>query len=183
MERVAEKDLGEVLGQRYSKVIEASKGIWKFFGTHYKPHAISIPIVAADISLNIGGVLGGNCVKLASLFSSGRGALDHATLAPEILVNTVQGHCPLVLLKTLYLRHLAENSILRFRILLNQPVCTANFVSIGGLILTYLIVLMQFKLGTTDDTVGLNMTLSDLPIFLENRAIDDLRNLMNNATA
>ena len=58
----------------------------------------------------------------------------------------------------------------------------ANFVSIGGLILTYLIVLMQFKLGTPDDTIGLNMTLSDLPIFLENKTIEDLRNLMNNVT-
>ena len=74
-------------------------------------------------------------------------------------------------------------SSLAVKILLYHPdMDAANFVSIGGLILTYLIVLMQFKLGTPDDTLGLNMTLSDLPIFLENRTIEDLRNLMNNVT-
>ena len=60
---------------------------------------------------------------------------------------------------------------------------TANFVSIGGLILTYLIVLMQFKLGTPDAITGLNMTLSDLPIYLQNNTIEDFKNLMSNATA
>ena len=56
-------------------------------------------------------------------------------------------------------------------------------MSIGGLILTYLIVLMQFKLGTPDATTGLNMTLSDLPIYLQNNTIEDFKNLMSNATA
>ena len=57
---------------------------------------------------------------------------------------------------------------------------SANFVSVGGLIITYLIVLMQFKLGDSNGTGGLNMTLSDVPEFLGNRTISELLELMKN---
>ena len=61
---------------------------------------------------------------------------------------------------------------------------SANFVSVGGLIITYLIVLMQFKLSDSNDTGGLYMTLSDVPKFLGNRTIPELLDLMrsNNNT-
>ena len=61
---------------------------------------------------------------------------------------------------------------------------SANFVSVGGLIITYLIVLMQFKLGNSNDTGVLNMTLSDVPKFLGNRTIQELLDVMrsNNNT-
>ena len=57
---------------------------------------------------------------------------------------------------------------------------SANFVSVGGLIITYLIVLMQFKLGDSNDTGGLNMTLSDLPKLLGNRTVPELLDLIRN---
>ena len=57
---------------------------------------------------------------------------------------------------------------------------SANFVSVGGLIITYLIVLMQFKLSNSDDMGGHNMTLSDVPKFLGNRTIPELLDLMRN---
>ena len=61
---------------------------------------------------------------------------------------------------------------------------SANFVSVGGLIITYLIVLIQFKLGDSKDTGGFNMTLYDVPKLLVNRTIPELLDLMksNNNT-
>ena len=58
---------------------------------------------------------------------------------------------------------------------------TANFVSVGGLIITYLIVLLQFKLGDSNDTM--NMTLADVPKFLGNRTVTELLDLMRNNNA
>ena len=57
---------------------------------------------------------------------------------------------------------------------------TANFVSVGGLIITYLIVLLQFKLGDPKHTNMLNMTLADVPTFLGNKTLQELRDLMIN---
>ena len=54
----------------------------------------------------------------------------------------------------------------------------ANFVSVGGLIITYLIVLLQFKVGESNDNNGLNMTLADVPQFLGNRTVSELLELM-----
>ena len=54
----------------------------------------------------------------------------------------------------------------------------ANFVSVGGLIITYLIVLLQFKLGDSNDGSGLNMTLADVPKFLGNRTVTELLELL-----
>ena len=56
----------------------------------------------------------------------------------------------------------------------------ANFVSVGGLIITYLIVLLQFKLGDSNDRSGLNMTLADVPKFLGNRTVTELLELLRN---
>ena len=55
---------------------------------------------------------------------------------------------------------------------------TANFVSVGGLIITYLIVLLQFKLGDSNDTM--NMTLADVPKFLGNRTVTELLDFLRN---
>ena len=58
---------------------------------------------------------------------------------------------------------------------------TANFVSVGGLIITYLVVLMQFKLNDPIHNIrGLNMTLADVPKFLGNRTLGELRDILSN---
>ena len=57
---------------------------------------------------------------------------------------------------------------------------SANFVSVGGLIITYLIVLMQFKLGDSNDSGGLNITIADVPKFLGNRTVQELIDLIRN---
>ena len=57
---------------------------------------------------------------------------------------------------------------------------TANFVSVGGLIITYLVVLLQFKLNDPIlNTRGLNMTLADVPKFLGNRTLGELRDILS----
>ena len=57
---------------------------------------------------------------------------------------------------------------------------TASFVSISGIILTYLIVLLQFKLSVNTYENPTNVTLSDLPSLLENMTIADLEALVQN---
>ena len=58
---------------------------------------------------------------------------------------------------------------------------TANFVSVGGIIITYLVVLLQFKLNEPIHNIrGLNMTLADVPKFLGNRTLGELRNILSN---
>ena len=52
---------------------------------------------------------------------------------------------------------------------------TASFVSIGGMILTYLIVLLQFKLGANEDENKFNLNIEDMPNLLGNRTLDELR--------
>ena len=55
---------------------------------------------------------------------------------------------------------------------------TASFVSISGIILTYLIVLLQFKLSVNTSDNPTNVTLGDLPSLLENKTIADLEALI-----
>ena len=57
---------------------------------------------------------------------------------------------------------------------------SANFVSVGGIILTYLIVLLQFKFGA-DEKGGnrFNLNLEDMPSLLGNRNLDDFFAFMN----
>ena len=55
---------------------------------------------------------------------------------------------------------------------------TASFVSISGIILTYLIVLLQFKLSVNTSDNPTNVTLGDLPSLLENKTIADLEVLI-----
>ena len=57
---------------------------------------------------------------------------------------------------------------------------TASFVSISGIILTYLIVLLQFKLSVNTYDNPMNVTLADLPSLLENMTIADLQALVQN---
>lgn len=57
---------------------------------------------------------------------------------------------------------------------------TASFVSISGIILTYLIVLLQFKLSVNNYDNPMNVTLGDLPSLLENKTIADLQALIQN---
>ena len=66
----------------------------------------------------------------------------------------------------------------------------ANFVSIGGIILTYIIVLLQFKHsygsnggGGGGEHAGLNMNFDDIRSFMRNKTIDDLRAFLNNRTS
>ena len=62
----------------------------------------------------------------------------------------------------------------------------ANFVSIGGIILTYIIVLLQFKhssgsgVGGQD---GLNLNFGEIRSFMRNKTMDDLRAFLNNRTS
>ena len=57
---------------------------------------------------------------------------------------------------------------------------TASFVSISGIIITYLIVLLQFKLNAKPMDNPMNITLADLPTLLENKTIEDLQSLVQN---
>ena len=59
---------------------------------------------------------------------------------------------------------------------------TANFVSVGGLIITYLVVLLQFKLNDPIHNIrGLNLTLADVPKFLGNGGtLGELRDILSN---
>ena len=57
---------------------------------------------------------------------------------------------------------------------------TSSFISISGIILTYLIVLLQFKLSVGAYDNPANVTLADLPWLLENKTIADLQELVQN---
>ena len=59
----------------------------------------------------------------------------------------------------------------------------ANFVSIGGIILTYMIVLLQFRLGAEDDYRGLHFNIEDMPGLLCNRTIEDFLSFADNPNA
>lgn len=62
---------------------------------------------------------------------------------------------------------------------------TTSFVSIGGIILTYLIVLLQFKVGADDDGNRFNLNIEDMPNLLGNRTLDEFISFAesgNNAT-
>ena len=50
---------------------------------------------------------------------------------------------------------------------------TANFVSIGGIILTYLIVLLQFKFSAEKDENRFNLNVEDMPSLLGNCTLDE----------
>ena len=50
---------------------------------------------------------------------------------------------------------------------------TASFVSIGGIILTYLIVLLQFKLSANEDGNRFNLNIEDMPNLLGNRTLTE----------
>ena len=50
---------------------------------------------------------------------------------------------------------------------------TANFVSIGRIILTYLIVLLQFKISSKEGGSRFNLNIEDMPDLLGNRSLDD----------
>ena len=56
----------------------------------------------------------------------------------------------------------------------------ANFVSIGGIVLTYIIVLLQFKHSSGS---GLNLNFGEIRSFMQNKTIDDLRAFLNNRTS
>ena len=58
----------------------------------------------------------------------------------------------------------------------------ANFVSIGGIILTYIIVLLQFKhsSGSRGGYDGPNLNFGEIRSFMQNKTIDDLRAFLNN---
>ena len=82
--------------------------------------------------------------------------------------------------------------IARFSATTNSPVrpCdvfnmnAANFVSIGGIVLTYIIVLLQFKHSSgSGATEGLNLNFGEIRSFMQNKTMDDLRAFLNNRTA
>ena len=56
----------------------------------------------------------------------------------------------------------------------------ANFVSIGGIVLTYIIVLLQFKHSSGS---GLNLNFGEIRSFMQNKTMDDLRAFLNNRTS
>ena len=57
---------------------------------------------------------------------------------------------------------------------------TSSFISISGIIITYLIVLLQFKLNAKPLDNPMNVTLADLPTLLEDKTIQDLQALVQN---
>ena len=57
---------------------------------------------------------------------------------------------------------------------------TSSFISMSGIILTYLVVLLQFKLSVGSYDNPTNITLVDLPWLLENKTIADLQALVQN---
>ena len=61
---------------------------------------------------------------------------------------------------------------------------TANFVSIGGMILTYMIVLLQFKLGAeADDDKRFHFNVEDMPGLLGNKTLADFLAFADNKNA
>ena len=61
---------------------------------------------------------------------------------------------------------------------------TANFVSIGGMILTYMIVLLQFKLGAeADDDKRFHFNVEDMPGLLGNGTLQDFLSFAANKNA
>ena len=57
---------------------------------------------------------------------------------------------------------------------------TANFVSIGGIILTYLIVLLQFKFSAEKDQNRFSLNVEDMPSLLGNSTLDEFLTFLDN---
>ena len=59
----------------------------------------------------------------------------------------------------------------------------ANFVSIGGIILTYMIVLLQFRLGAEDLDGRFHFNIEDMPGLLCNKTVEDFLSFADNTNA
>ena len=57
---------------------------------------------------------------------------------------------------------------------------TANFVSIGGIILTYLIVLLQFKFSAEKDQNRFSLNVEDMPSLLGNSTLEEFLAFLDN---
>ena len=61
---------------------------------------------------------------------------------------------------------------------------TANFVLICGMILTYMIVLLQFKLSAeTDDDKRFHFNIKDMPGLLGDKTLEDFLSFADNKNA
>ena len=56
----------------------------------------------------------------------------------------------------------------------------ANFVSIGGIILTYLVVLLQFKFSAEKDENRFSLNFEDMPALLGNSTLDEFMAFLDN---
>ena len=60
----------------------------------------------------------------------------------------------------------------------------ANFVSIGGIVLTYMIVLLQFRIGAEDNDRRFHFNIEDMPgLLCFNKTVEDFLSFADNTNA